>query len=328
MAAPRADEVYAYAEREGRWELLGRTPELETALLAAGDGIVVAFEKKRMGIGGTVHVYRRDGGRLAPEAQIPTELAADVLVVHRGQVFVGDAGQDWNAGAVEVYEQQGNAWVREQRLQASNRSSASLFGMALDVHGDLMVVGAPRARNEANERPGAAYLFRWEGKRWREVDVLRAPAGSERDGAFNLGSGVAITDGWVYASTAPFGGINSVSVEGRVLAFKSAGDRWRHVSTMALPESRSYRTLGQGLSASGSCVAAEYDGRTHDEAVVLYCEQAGWSPLRIDGGDRQSGFGASFDWGPKGLLVGAYLYKPRQSRNRPGRAVVLTFGPR
>lgn len=272
-----------------------------------------------------VVISRLSGRALDEEARLRTDGSIQSLLVHRGQVFAAARGAGFNHGEVYVFGQSGAGWSQVQRLRASDRHEAALFGTSLTASGDLLAVGAPGAPNEAGDRQGAVYLFRNTGGTWTEVARVtvppeRVPPPPSRE-SFSMarlafGDGVAIAGNRLFVAMTWHGFVGSEDAVD-VLVFERHGDRWDYVTTTGLAENdRDRRHLSPDLAAYGDCVATELVtvGRSH-EAIYTFCADAQWapSPIRLPG--RQTGFGTSFDWGPRGLLVGApYVSSSRSSR--------------
>ena len=78
---------------------------------------------------------------------------------------------------VDVYERTGTAWTFAARLVAKDAEADDYFGIALAVHGDTVVVGAPWHATGGIERRGAAYVFRRGAGDWTPEARLDAPDG-------------------------------------------------------------------------------------------------------------------------------------------------------
>jgi len=79
----------------------------------------------------------------------------------------------------------------QNELIASDGLASDWFGGAVDVDGDLMVIGAMNSDGVGNES-GSAYVFRWTGSAWVEEKKLTA---SDAESAANFGASVAVSAG-------------------------------------------------------------------------------------------------------------------------------------
>jgi hypothetical protein len=68
-------------------------------------------------------------------------------------------------------------WSRVDRLVASDGKAADLFGHAIDVEGNTLVVGAYGVASAKGDDTGAVYVFNYDAstKIWRQTVKLMAP---------------------------------------------------------------------------------------------------------------------------------------------------------
>ena len=139
----------------------------------------------------TTHVY--DGETWVAEDTLYASDGAAVdrfggaLAIQNDVAVVGarrddDAGED--AGAVYVFRHRAGTaggWVQEQKLTASDAEANDLFGHAVAIYPNLIVVGTWGAN--------AAYVFRFDGSSWVEAQVL--------SGTGLFGRSVDVTNGYV-----------------------------------------------------------------------------------------------------------------------------------
>ena len=99
----------------------------------------------------------------------------------------GDQTSNFNptSGAAYVFLRDGDQWAQEAYLKASNSGRSDLFGNAVALHGDTLVVGAflenggargvngNQADNSANAA-GAAYVFVRSDSGWNQEAYLKA----------------------------------------------------------------------------------------------------------------------------------------------------------
>jgi len=142
---------------------------------------------------GAVHVFHFNG-EVWSEQQVL--LASDAAegdkfgrwVAVNGDVIVVGAHHDDDAGtssgAAYVYRHDGNTWMEEQKLVASDAQAGAEFGCAVSVCREWIVVGAQRD-DQGGESAGAAYVFRHDGIRWTEAEKLVAGDASPMGGFGN-----------------------------------------------------------------------------------------------------------------------------------------------
>jgi hypothetical protein len=136
---------------------------------------------------GAAYVYRYDDGAWTEEAKlVASDGAADdrfghAVAVHGDLVAVGACGDDDNgdySGAAYLYRFDGDSWVEESKVVASDGAPFDYFGFSIAVHGDLLVVGA-RGPSDDGGRPGAAYMYRRDGSTWLEETKVSGSEASQ-----------------------------------------------------------------------------------------------------------------------------------------------------
>ena len=133
---------------------------------------------------GSAYVYRFNGetweeeqkltaSDAAPNARFggSVSLSGDTAVV--GALDDGCAGGS-NCGSAYVFRFDGNAWAEEQKLTALDAAAFDRFGYSVSVSGDTVVVGALFNDCAAGGGCGAAYVYRFNGAIWTQVQKLTA----------------------------------------------------------------------------------------------------------------------------------------------------------
>lgn len=182
---------------------------------------------------GAVYVFTRNGGAWSQQAYIKasnTETGdlfgyAVAVSADGNTLAVGAPGENSSAmanetnndaddaGAVYVYTRNGNAWMQQAYVKASNPGLDDQFGeaVAMSADGNTLVVGAPQedsnamadeANNDAGDA-GAAYVYVRSGNVWMQQAYVKAA---------NIGAGDR------------FGSAVAVSGEGLTLAVGAHGE--------------------------------------------------------------------------------------------------------
>jgi MYXO-CTERM domain-containing protein len=256
------------------------------------------------------------------------------LAVADGVAIVGapdddDGGND--AGAVFVFTRQSGVWGETQKLTPADSAAGQRFGAAVDVEGELLLIGAP-GDDTAGSGMGAAYTFHWDGGQWTEAQKF-VPDATGTD--FEFGAAVAVGDDEFFVG-AP-GELDGTLRTGAVHSFipdpvapgtlptyifasfiappvsLAAGDRYGEA--LEFDPVESFLAVG----APGRSGGVTYVSHTHKEAA---------DPLHLDGeviatvapGDLSSGdeFGAAVVLRGMSVLAGA----PGQSA---GAAYLVAF---
>jgi len=180
---------------------------------------------------------------------------------------------DDHAGAVWIFERQGDGFVEAVRLTAGTDATAGdRFGRAIDLNQDVLLVGAPYRASQS----GAVYSFYHAGQSWSQVQRIDSPEG---DAGEHFGAAVRVV---LSGSTSSEGGAG-VGAPGDDEMGPLAGAAW------------AFHYLGGGVFDQSDPVKATVDGGGA-------WDQAGSSidGFDVDEGDDDNGDGPSGG----GLLMG------------------------
>jgi len=186
--------------------------------------------------------------------------------------------------------------VEEFKITPSDGAEHDNFGRAVALDGDTALVGAPGSVS-GDPRPGAVYVFRFDGFTWVEEARLTASDGADGD---YFGGTVAL-DGDVAMVGAS--GYDNGAVSGAVYVYRFNGSGW--VEEAKLVEG------GSTVALNGPVAAVEMDQlvRLFRHNGSAWAHEADLSP---DPDDYRFGYGISLT--SDGVLVGAVRdtgYQPR-----------------
>ncbi len=206
------------------------------------------------------------------------------------------------AGAAYVFVYDGTNWFQQAYLKASNSSSNDVFGTAVAISGDTIVIGAPQEdsnatgvggdqSNNSATNAGAAYVFVRAGTNWAQQAYLKASNSSTNDA---FGTSVAISgDTVVIGATGEDSNAtgvngnqsnNSTANSGAAYVFIRTGTVWTQQAYLK-PSNTSFSWV------FGSAVAA------HGDTVVVGAQGEGNSATGINGNQNlgsASGSGAAY----------------------------------
>ncbi len=179
---------------------------------------------------GAVYVYERSGTSWIQKQKLTASdgLGGDVLgysvaisgnVIVAGAYFADPKGS--SSGAAYVFGLNGTSWVQKQKLVPTDGAANDIFGNAVSVSGDLIVVGAPLDGSRGLAF-GSAYVYRFNGTSWLQETELFAS-----DGASNryFGSAVAVAGDAVVVGAYQGG-------PGRAYLFRKNGTTWTQESRL------------------------------------------------------------------------------------------------
>ena len=131
--------------------------------------VVGAVEDDDKGVdSGSAYVFRYNGSAWVQEAKLTaSDGEADdyfgVSVSISGDMVVvgayGDDGVPANSGSAYIFRYDGNNWVEEAILTASDGAEGDLFGYSVSISGDTVVVGAVFGDDNSVTDSGSAYVF-------------------------------------------------------------------------------------------------------------------------------------------------------------------------
>ncbi|MEE8156073.1 MAG: hypothetical protein V3T53_14060 [Phycisphaerales bacterium] len=179
---------------------------------------------------GAVYLYRFVDGQWQFDLQLlPSDIEdfqmfgfsvaidGDVIVVgsKREDEHLDKGGTIVDIGAVYVFRFNGESWLEEARLIASDFFIFDELGSAIDLEGNRILVGAhqegtacdddPNHNIQKNCRSGAAYVFEYDGVKWTETTKIVPPdthVGDRFGSAVDLQGDVAVIGSWNSGNTA------------------------------------------------------------------------------------------------------------------------------
>lgn len=151
------------------------------------------------------------------------------VAVDDGAVMVASLGTN-GVGAVYVFSRVGTNWVQQQKLVAVNVvTNAAHFGNAIDIEGDVALIGAPNQNPPPMQPPilggqfGAAYVFGRTNGIWTQKQILTP--NDPQDFAF-FGFSVALKDGVALIGAPGQGSDMGIQLAGAAYVFQQNGGNW------------------------------------------------------------------------------------------------------
>jgi hypothetical protein len=188
----QAGAAYVFVRKGGVWtqeaKLLASDgfagDEFGWSVAISGDTVVVGAPKANFFNldQGTAYVFQRTGTEWIQQKKFALVLSQDdhfgwSVAIDGDTIAVGmpndSYGGQANLGRVFVYVRDGQTWTLAQQLTASNGAGFYVFGRAVSVSGDRILVGSPGAQS-GNGR-GAAYAFQRQRSSWLEESILVSP---------------------------------------------------------------------------------------------------------------------------------------------------------
>jgi hypothetical protein len=152
---------------------------------------------------GCANVYRFDGRNWIEEGTLRALDAGEgdefghSVSISGDVALIGAHGDDDNgaqSGSSYVFAFDGDAWVEEAKLRASDGAQDDCFGHSVSISGDLALIGA-HGDDDNGSRSGSSYVFAFDGDTWAEKVKVRASDAAEGDalgGAVSVSGDVAV----------------------------------------------------------------------------------------------------------------------------------------
>jgi hypothetical protein len=203
VAAPGSGSAYVFTRSSGLWSEQRVLTSLDAtandtfgnAVAIDGDTIAVGAP----GAGGSAYVFTRSAGAWPQQSKLRAFDAANWgfgnAIAIRGDTVVVGAGGSPNPGAAYVFTRSAGVWSEQRKLTSPDGAAEDGFGVAVDVLGDTIAVGAPW-NDTAGTHAGSAYVFGRSAGVWSELGRATASDGAAYD---VLGHSVALTGGTLVA---------------------------------------------------------------------------------------------------------------------------------
>ncbi|KAA3633661.1 MAG: T9SS C-terminal target domain-containing protein [Bacteroidetes bacterium] len=150
----------------------------------AGDYVAIsAAQKDENGMdgSGSAYVFKYQGGQWIQQSKlVPDDLGEGDLMgycISSNEEFVAISAHlndEWasDAGAVYLFQRNGDQWSETAKLTAENPGEMDHFGISVDISENTLVVGAPLDQSDDEVECGVAYVYDLqEYVSTQEVDV-------------------------------------------------------------------------------------------------------------------------------------------------------------
>ncbi|GEM_PF-6292962 len=138
---------------------------------------------------GSVETFSYDGvtwnytGLLTYPSPLPNQTFGDSIDIYGSWAVIGAPGYWGNRGKAVLYEYSGGSWQMRQILTPTgNGSPDDLFGAAVSISGNRVIVGVPGHDGEETNS-GRVYVYSRTGSSWSELQQVE-PSSAVEDGNF------------------------------------------------------------------------------------------------------------------------------------------------
>jgi hypothetical protein len=249
-------------------------------------------------------------------------LSGDTVAVSANE---DDIGSNADQGSVYVFTRSGATWTFQQKLTAFDGGNNDLFGSAVALNGNTLVVGAPTT---GYSRAGSTYVFTRSGATWTFQQKLTAYDAMGND---HFGDALALTD-YTLAVGAHGADINGIDGQGAVYVFTRIGASWTLQKKIFAADGATFDYFGTEVALDGDtlAVSAHYDdiGTNKDQGSTYVFKRYGtiWlfeQKLTAYDGTKDDHFGSGVALSGDTVVVGAKRKKVGANYNQ-GSAHVFT----
>lgn len=280
-------------------------------------GVSVSFHNDTAVVGtmlsNIVYVYiRNEWGIWIEQAQLVPNVQTEdsfgqAVSIHNDTVVVGAPSQNMT-GTAYVFVRNGETWAEQDQLTANNVGVTDNFAHAVAVHGDTIIIGAPKQFSPSTN-PGAVYFFERNGTNWSEKQKLSANNAVGNDG---FGSTVTIQEDIVIIG-AEFDDNDAGDDAGAAYVLERNGSTWSEKKKLTATNATSGNRFGSSVALSGriAVIGALFDDGNVSSSGSAYVFEQGatsWSlqqKLIANDGNAGERFGISVAIDGDTIVVGA-----------------------
>ena len=233
--------AYIYTKQGGKWLKLAKLIDTVSSsenefgysvAITDKTAVVGSRQDDRRGINtGSVYVYASltdDKGQTrwdkqsvltADDAAIGAQFGHSVSV-DKDTIIVGAHGMDdagIDSGAAYLFVKTSDVWNQQAKISGTGIATGDLFGCSVAINGDLAIVGA----HGANQEAGAAFIFVRDNATWRQQAKLEANDSTPGDA---FGYSVAVHQQTVIVG-APKNDVVGTDA-GAAYVFVQQGEKW------------------------------------------------------------------------------------------------------
>jgi len=178
---------------------------------------------------------------LLPSDNSPGDNFGATVSISDDYAIVGANDDDDNGkdtGSAYIFKRDGNTWIEQMKLLASDGTNNDYFGWAVSISGDYAIVGGLNL--------DSAYIFKRDGETWIEQSKLLASDGADYD---QFGWAVSIFGD--YAIVGAHGNDDNGSRSGSAYIFKREGESYVEQTKLLPSDGAEGDCFGFSVSISG-----------------------------------------------------------------------------
>ena len=185
-----------------------------------------------------------------------------------------------NAGKAYIWRYTDNQWQLEAHISSSDAEQYDYFGCAVDISGNIAVVGA-YGNDDNLSQSGSAYVFRYNKSSWIEESKIVASDGYLND---NFGNSVAVSASYIIIGANGDDDLGSNSGSAYIYTYNSNSEQWKEQTKLQASDGESYDNFACSVDISGdyAIVGADCDddhGSKSGAAYIFKRELDSWTQL-------------------------------------------------
>ena len=235
-----------------------------------------------------------------------------------------------NQGAAYIFIKKEDGWTKEAKITANDGRPDDLFGVSVDLYGDIAIVGAKGAYPNGQLKRGSAYVFERVNGQWAQQAIL---IGDDSTSFDEFGSSVAL-----YGDTAIVGAesatVSGNFAQGAAYVFIKNGSSWVQQAKLVSSDGASSDRFGKSIdlykdfAIVGAHLASVGDERLQGTAYIFKRNNGAWEQeAKLIANDGASGdtFGTSVSIFGESALIGAPGHKINTETKEEGKGAAYLF---
>lgn len=237
-----------------------------SAVSISGDAVIVGAsgESAHGRASGAAYIFRRTAlglwlleDKLTPGDAAERDYFGTSVDIDGDRVVVGadgDDDKDVRSGSAYVFKRTEAGWREEAKLMPGTGGRHHLFGSAVAISGERIIVGA-YGDDVNGKQSGSAYVFGRRKGTWREVARLVPPDGRATD---YFGQSVDIEGDRIIVGA--YGDSHSDSKSGSAYVYKVAKKGWDLRAKLVARKARKLHEFGRSVAIGGRRVVVGMHG--------------------------------------------------------------------
>jgi hypothetical protein len=245
---------------------------------------------------GSAYIFEYNGtdwvetAKLTASDAIANDLFGSAVAIDGTTAIVGAYGDDdngGNSGSAYIFEYNGSDWVQTAKLTAGDAEAGALFGYAVAISGNAVLVGARSDDHNGLTDNGSAYLFERRDSGWVQTAKLNA-ADAADDDFFGISVALDGNTAIIGASADDDGGNNS----GSAYVFEFDGSTWSQTNKLTASDATSTDNFGIAVAVSNAnTLVGAYleDASGNDSGSAYLFNAARNTPVVVSGTPIEDG---------------------------------------